>query len=426
MRLEYEREAKYNRENRARENGLQDEMDRMRALLDRNSYVTALIDGDNLTFTKDLLSKGQKGGEEAAYALATAVNSFAAESLPHMSTVTIHVKLYANIKALTEKLVYYQFVDKSTVLEDFLRGLVNSDSLLLDVVDTSLTKGLTTKMIQQSYRQDFTNVHCHQILLAALPNEELNTLLDELPEVPVHERVTFLEAQSLTLSEKFSHEIPSISFGSLLVKAPTEASMRPAHTKVATPVLARVESNSSSKTMNTTANTSTGSTPIFTWAAMTAAPYVPKPGSDQSCSSTPALTKTQPVLKSLPVITKNKYGQRVDAVDTSIPYQELQRIKKMKLCNIFYLQGKDACSGSCGHSHTYPLKQQEKNILKEVARMTPCYYKLECEDAGCIYGHRCPQSKPGKKDCFYKEACRFSGWGHGIDEVVVKITSIKG
>ena len=52
--------------------------------------------------------------------------------------------------------------------------------------------------------------------------------------------------------------------------------------------------------------------------------------------------------------------------------------------------------------------------------MTPCHYRTECDDVDCIYGHRCPQNKPHKPDCFYKTDCRFSGWGHGIDETIVK------
>jgi hypothetical protein len=35
-------------------------------------------------------------------------------------------------------------------------------------------------------------------------------------------------------------------------------------------------------------------------------------------------------------------------------------------------------------------------FLSAIARMTPCRFGLECDDVECIYGHRCPQSEPGK------------------------------
>jgi len=400
-------------------------MNGMRNLLDRNSYVTVLIDGDSLTFSKEFLSKGELGGIDAAHAIAKIIKSFAVDGLPHLSIVNIHIKLFMNVRGLIDTLVRQRTIQTSATFESFLRGLLSSN-MTFDVIDTSCMRGMTMRKIKEAYRHDYINVHCHQIFLAALANEDLNALLDETPDVAVHERVTLLEARGLQSNDMFDHEIQSIKVHSFLVKVGTEMSaMKTPAAKVATPVLARVESNSSSRTINS-GQASATSTPVLTWAAMTAQPFVPKPADARSETSTPISTTTPPPAKEvLSAIPRNRFGQRVDTVDESIPYQELQRIKKMKLCNIFYLQGKNACSGDCGHSHVYPLKATERNILKEVARMTACYYKTECEDPACIYGHRCPQSKPGKNDCYYKTDCRFLGWGHGIDVKVVKTQNVK-
>jgi len=341
-------------------------MNGMRSLLDRNSYVTVLIDGDSLTFSKELVSRGETGGMSAAQSLAKTIKTFAVDGLPHLTTVNIHVKLFMNVKALVDALARQKIIQTPAAYENFLQGLLDSD-MVFDVIDTGCMKGRTIKKIQESYRHDYINVHCHQIFLAALAKDELNALLDETPDVAVHERVTLLEARGLQPCDRFDHEIQSIKADEFLSKVEmgTFATKTPA-AKVATPVLSRIESNTSSRTPNS-AQASAASTPVLTWAAMTAQPFVPKPGDARSGTSTPISTLTPPPSKTaVSAVPRNKLGQRVDNVDDAIPYQELQRIKKMKLCNIYYLQGKNACSGDCGHSHSYPLKTAERNILKEV------------------------------------------------------------
>lgn len=414
---------RYFQEGQHRESALQEEMSTMRSILEQNRYITVLIDGDSLTFSKDLLKRGEKGGFEAAQAISEAVKTFAAASLAQPDSLKICIKLCANIKALIDTFARFKWVDKAT-FEECLRGLSNSN-IVFDIVDTSLANGSASKKIKESYRHDFLNIHCHQIFLAALANNELDALLDENPDMPSHERVILLEAQGLGPNDRFNQGLQTISLNTILTKVPIEPSMKIPPTKIATPVLARIESNSSSRTFHSRPP-SAASTPNLTWAAMTAQPFVPKSNETNSGASTPPPTKDAPTAKATPSsVPRNKYGQRVDAVDNTVPYQELQRIKKMKLCNVYYLQGKTACNGGCNHSHTYPISSHEKKILREVARMTPCRNRLDCDDPGCIYGHRCPQSKPDKKDCFYKSDCRFIGWGHGIDEKVVKTHNIK-
>lgn len=410
-------------ENEHVKEALQQEVDAMRSLLDRNSYVTILIDGDALTFAKEYLNKGAQGGLDIAQSIYDSIKRFASEVLPNMTRFKVHVKLFANIKVLSEALT--KQVDKAT-FENFLTGLLNSD-ILVDIVDTGLVKGLTTKKLQEAYRHDFVNVHCHQIFLAAVASQDLNSLLDENPDIPVHERVTFLEVQGLSVTEQFNHEISSTKLDVPLVRVPTGSPMPPPPpAKIAAPMLARIPSTSSTKTMNSgpgNPSVSAGSTPQLSWAAMTAQPFVSKSGVLTPSTNTPPPGVA--VKSTTPEVPRNKYGQRIDPVDTTIPYQELQRIKRMKLCNIYYLVSKTECNGNCGHSHSYPLSKYEKTILKEVARMTACHNKTDCDDIDCIYGHRCPQNKPDKKDCYYKQDCRFSGWGHGIDEKVVEVRNVK-
>lgn len=124
-------------------------------------------------------------------------------------------------------------------------------------------------------------------------------------------------------------------------------------------------------------------------------------------------------------VERNKYGQRVDRLDfKSIPRDDLNKLKKLKLCNYHFLLGECPNEESCYHDHDRKLSRQDLHILSAIARMTPCRFGLECDDVECIYGHRCPQSEPGKKTCFRGDTCRFEPVAHGIDTNIVKVTKI--
>jgi hypothetical protein len=185
--------------------------------------------------------------------------------------------------------------------------------------------------------------------------------------------------------------------------------------------LAPVSSNSTTDEFSTSAtSTSTlaqSANSALTWASKTAAPFIPS-------ASSPA-TAVNATTNSSPTINRNRHGQRIDSLDTTVLPEDLKRVKKLKLCNIYHLNGADACTNvRCTHDHSTKLSKYDLRTLRQVARMTPCHYKTECDDVKCIYGHRCPQSQPGEKECWYKEDCRFYGWGHGVDTRVCKTTRV--
>ena len=261
------------------------------------------------------------------------------------------------------------------------------------------------------------NCHCHQIIFASgRPSDYLNLLQEVIKQPQVSEHITLLDV-GLTSVElgHIRNELRTTKFEGIFqdrhrckAPPPTVTAALPL------PALTRVESN------GTAATGSSPATPALTWAALSAAPFVPAVKAAPTKSPEPAT-----VASTTPVIERNRSGQRVDRLDSSIPREEVHRIKKLKLCNVFFLLGSDACTNTnCTHDHDYPLTRGERKVLSEVARMTPCYYTTECEDPKCIYGHRCPQSKPDDKECWYKDNCRFWGWGHGIDLRIVKTTKV--
>jgi hypothetical protein len=125
-------------------------------------------------------------------------------------------------------------------------------------------------------------------------------------------------------------------------------------------------------------------------------------------------------------IRRNKKGQRIDPPTPEFKKDEVNRLKKLKLCNAYHLR-RDCPypDGKCEHDHVYKCNPKELETLKLVARMSACIHGSECSDAKCIYGHRCPfpgskESGSKEKTCINGENCRFPAEMHNMDTTAVR------
>ncbi|RMD44972.1 hypothetical protein DV735_g50, partial [Chaetothyriales sp. CBS 134920] len=396
---------------------------------DRNAFVMVLIDGDGTIFNKELVSKGEAGGKEAASRLVLAASDLITQRLAHLQSPKLVLRIYADLVALSGLLVRSQIIESASTLDDFIRGF-NSSEAFFDFVDTGNRPGATADKVSQLLKLNLYDCHCHQVIFAPSHSGEYGAVLQEvLADSQVVSHLTLVE--SVPFEKELEHlqsQFHSARFDSIFCKTSPSALAaiaRPKPAAAVLPVLTRVESN------KTTANSSASSTPAPNWATITAAVPPAPPGlkalASGSAASSASKTGSKVVTKpgKPRTILTNRFGQRIDDTDSTIPNYEIQRVKKLKLCNLYYLQGKDMCpSSSCTHRHDYPISNSERRTLREVARMTPCYFRTECENPDCIYGHQCPQNKPNETDCYFKEDCRYHGWGHGIDTRVVKTTKI--
>lgn len=117
---------------------------------------------------------------------------------------------------------------------------------------------------------------------------------------------------------------------------------------------------------------------------------------------------------------------RIDPCPKWYVKEEVERVKKLKLCNVNYLRPPCLSDKKCHHSHTYTLTQSELDTLALVARMSPCSNGPTCSEVPCIYGHNCPaprqvnlsKLKGGQKAidegqlCIFGVECFFSGDMH--------------
>lgn len=158
---------------------------------------------------------------------------------------------------------------------------------------------------------------------------------------------------------------------------------------------------------------------INSWAAKAAAP--PPPSSE--------VPEYKPADRE-EVIARNRAGQRVDPPSKDYDKTEVDRIKKIKMCNVHFLRRECPYDGQCTHLHQYKPTKEEMATLRLVARMAPCQNGSGCQDIKCIYGHRCPAPPnknhvKGTKSCIFGESCKFPPELHDIDTNVVKTLVIR-
>ncbi|KAL9623362.1 MAG: hypothetical protein Q9160_002255 [Pyrenula sp. 1 TL-2023] len=347
-------------------------------------------------------------------------------------------RIYANVKGLGQAYHRSGIIDKPSVFDDFVRGFGES-KLLFDFVDVGAGKDCIDGKIVGQFNLFIDNSHCHQILLGISHEDSYAQLLERIQsDRSKCSNVTLVDAMpwegdlaiSVDTNIFHSQQFPGL-FRTAKLPVNITWTTSPAHhfqtvgpSLPPTSPLARISSNVSTSSLSSTTTTRSNR---ISFASVAAAPS----SASENLNASPSLQgstlsstygiSSPPPLPTL--IKRNRQGQRIDDVDKTIPNQDVQRIKKLKLCNVFYLLG--ACHNSdCQHDHSKNLSNYEKRVLGIVARMTPCHARTECENPRCIYGHRCPQNDPGRQDCYYRENCHFWGWGHGIDETVVKTTKV--
>ena len=133
-------------------------------------------------------------------------------------------------------------------------------------------------------------------------------------------------------------------------------------------------------------------------------------------------TSTVPRAVEPPARRHNKKGQRIDP-PFDLDWDELKRVKKIKMCNMFYLHP-DGCKWSaerCNHRHDYDATDAEIKLLRSVSRETPCHNGVRCDELVCVYGHRCPfppatEGSMRGLACTLGDKCRFPREMHGIKD----------
>jgi hypothetical protein len=160
------------------------------------------------------------------------------------------------------------------------------------------------------------------------------------------------------------------------------------------------------------------------WAAVAAAaadrPHTPTHSTKMVSSSTDG-------------IPRNRKGERIDPPISKYDKVNVDRVKKLKMCNVHYLRQECHYEDKCTHRHDIKPGKQDLEWLKVVARMAACRFGVGCSDPKCIYGHRCQapergdkakSSHDGGKTCIFGVDCVFPPEQHNMDLNVVKMIKV--
>ncbi|PWY88989.1 hypothetical protein BO70DRAFT_426666 [Aspergillus heteromorphus CBS 117.55] len=428
--LDHERETQFNRNIQLHEMELMEQITRFKAIMDRELFMVVLLDGAGIIFKDEFVLQGEEGGKTAAGMLSAAVKRYVASHFPGLE-VKIITKMYVDLKGLSELYVRGGITTDPSLIGEFARG-VNSSHPLFDLVDTGAGMDCAHDKIGEAFKLNLFNCHCHQIFLGCSDDSAYYRMLKEAQgEVDLIGRVSLIEGIPFEKdldAHKASYRVaqfPQIFRNTKItpIWAPWKAAVTskpprlpltpsPSQQNHAAAVPLSLSRSSTNNTSITNASTSISSTSF----------RPPSPGEFQLVRAKHTTPSSISVLPR--VVERNRYGQRVDRLNfKNVPRDEMQSMKKLKLCNLHYLLG-ECTVDDCQHDHSRKLTKSELLTLMAIARLTPCRFGLECDDPDCTYGHRCPHADPGQRDCHWGSSCRFEPFAHGIDTTIVKTTKV--
>ncbi|KAF3037275.1 hypothetical protein E8E12_008346 [Didymella heteroderae] len=332
--------------------------------LSENPFVMVLIDGDGMVFLNENIRDGEAGGRLAASQLDIAVrNWIESEAKEVPLSSRIICRVYANVRGLGDVLVRTGAIGAIEDFENFVRGFTRAKTLF-DFIDVGAGKDRADEKIIENFKIFSQDYHCRKLLFGCSHDNGYARILEECSDKSeIVSKVVLLEG---------------VPFEKELLPLPPG------------PV-------------------------VNSWAAKAAAPPLP----------VSALPAYEPADRNK-VIARNRAGQRIDPPTKDYDKAEVDRIKKLKLCNVHFLRQECPYDMQCAHKHTYQPDRSEIATLRLVARMSPCSIGSACQDYKCIFGHRCPappstkKVPKGTKSCIFAETCKFPLELHDIDSNVVK------
>lgn len=230
--------------------------------------------------------------------------------------------------------------------------------------------------------------HCRHILFGCSHDNGYARLLEDLGDLSANDRITLLEGvpfeKELTMlkskykTTKFEGLFRTTKINVYQTQYPSQPTpqLTPVQSQYQSPyqpVMSRPAPASApppnTSPMNPMA-TSWATTALSSTSRIVSPPPTPQP--------TPAAVQTIP---------RNRHGQRIDPV-VKYDANEVERVKKLKMCNVHFLRQDCIFGDDCTHDHSYKPNKNEVQTLRHVARMTPCKFGTECDEIKCIYGHR--------------------------------------
>ncbi|KAF1815550.1 hypothetical protein P152DRAFT_479469 [Eremomyces bilateralis CBS 781.70] len=475
---DHDREREANRTLQKREKDRELENRHLHSLMNRDPFALVLLDGDGMIFHERFMREGEDGGRKAANELHNQIAEYVSETLPNFSTggeARIVCRLYANLSGLAETCRRAGLIATTQDLEEFMKGFTRAKTLF-DFVDVGSGKDRADGKIIEHFKLNLYDYHCRQIILGCSHDNGYARTLEEIVQADLIKRITLLEGvpfeRELVVLPFRKHKIMNLFRETKILSVPDftprapvftpgirAAVMHPPGFITASPPGYR---SSSALAMRPVENGYPFAAPRFSSQEFPslAENKAPTSFAEAVKAPTPPPTLSFPIpLKATatvftpksnisrassadggkpfwPIdfpedIPRNRKGQRIDV--PVVPYDKdlVNKIKALKLCNIWFLRGDCPYYADCTHQHQYEPSRSEMDALRICARMAPCQWGSLCDEMKCIYGHVCPAPKAKShadgshgKTCIFGSECRFGPEMHDIDKNIVRFMTV--
>ncbi|KAI5799890.1 hypothetical protein EDC01DRAFT_523986 [Geopyxis carbonaria] len=308
------------------------DMEEQLSVVHQNIYSLVLVDGDGMIFNSELIAEGRAGGRTAARKLHK-------EAKKHLSEITPHIRVYANIEGLARALKHANIIGSVNTLREFVVGFSDPCVEHCDFIDVGDGKEMADEKIKSELKWHLKNANCYRILLGASHDNGYARVLSTLN----HSRIELLEGPPFG-RELEALEIPQVRFPELFATS-------------------KIESFTSTTPSTPPGLSAPSQSPKFSYAAAAAATTPPP---------SPQATMVQPVTA----------GGAPPSRDAML------RIKTLfpKPCNNFYLKG-NCMFDKCYFGHDYKLKPDDLAAMRKLAATKKCVWGQECTNEKCYYSH---------------------------------------
>ncbi|KAI9773725.1 MAG: hypothetical protein M1839_002023 [Geoglossum umbratile] len=406
--------------------------------MDRNSFVSVLIDGSGIILRENFLRQGREGGKEAARKFSDSIRDHIRQHIPNLSHILrITARIYVNVSELSRVLGRGDEAGNRETVAAFVQGFTNTQ-LLFDFIDIEteeqgaekmkgkkLTESLAVAVANhgnagsEAYNLHIYDYHCKHVILGFSANSHSHNALVRLynDSNEISNRTTIImgsanECDSSGLTAKFK----TTTFPWLFRPATTKPGNNNNSSNSGGVSIARGQQ--SPARLNLYSPTSpTSPTPSSSTLTLLDSPISTAPNS--SARDTPNPPEFTKQFFTPPPILLNWKGQRLDPALSAPEHTILAlKLRNPKLCNSFYLRGR-CTSRDCQRDHAHSPTVGEIDALRTLARQSPCRYTDRCTEEWCFFGHNCPWN------CV-RESCKFREV-HGIDmRTVEPLLAIEG
>ncbi|KAG8533559.1 uncharacterized protein KY384_001299 [Bacidia gigantensis] len=419
-------------------------------------------------FLDDLIENGEAGGQKAAQNLRAAVSEHMRNDIGLQHGFDIVIYIYINLRGLTKAYCDISHILQSRDdLDGFIRGF-NMGHPLVNIIDAGNGKECSDSKIKELFRLHMGDSHCKHLIFGGSADNGYARLLGPYSDDTNRGRITMLEGSPFApelarLAPKFklarfaqvfraTKISPRSADPRLVSQHATTAPV--AHMGFGTNGISTQPSTSPLATQSGTNDNRPSSTrtppgfnnpfpplpsqqnghslpssvkPLKTFTPASSNILIPTKRRSTSPTHTPAPIPTS-ALNNPPkrpiypesFIGLNMHNQRIDT--PLHPSSAIANaLKPRKMCNNYHLRGYCGAGAHCTYEHGNVLAGEERTALRFLARQVPCHNGLECDDAGCFFGHRCVNGMKCKM-----LGCRFGREMHGVEEGIVNLPESAG